>query len=295
MTIRPREFNIQVFIEVACCMLFSIVTFYLLESGQYLRYVTPRMRPYLNFTAITMLVWSCSGFGRLFVPQNRIRLAHCFVLAIPILLILLPHSPLSVSDLSYGLAKGNYAGFPVQNQWAGDAADYEDEFSDAVDAEGTEDGLSTYADDIDETLYGPPQYADMSKSAADLSGLDARARKITVSSGEFYQWIEELFINPDKYAGYSIRMTGFVFKDPEILRPGEFVPARLVMSCCVADLLPFGMICKYEKTEELKADSWVTAEGVIHITEENGYPEPQARITSVTPAEAVEGYIYPYY
>jgi putative membrane protein len=278
-------------------MLFSAVTFYLLESGQYLRYVTPRMKPYLNFTAITMLIWSCAGFGRLFVPWNKIRLAHCFVLAAPILLILLPHRPLSTSDLSYGLAKGNYAGgVPAWDSMADAAADYGDEFSGAWDVEIEEGDLSPYVGDAAaETLYGLPQYSDMSKSAADLSGLDERTKKITVGDGEFYQWIEEMFVNPDKYAGYSISMTGFVFKDQEILRPGEFVPARLVMSCCVADLLPFGMICKYEKIEELKEDSWVTVEGVIHITEENGYPEPQALVTGIAPAEAIEGYIYPYY
>jgi uncharacterized repeat protein (TIGR03943 family) len=201
-----------------------------------------------------------------------------------------------VSDLSYGLAKGNYSWFSAQNTGWGAAEDYGDEFFASSDAKTADDSLFSYEDGFEvEAEYGPPQYSDMSKSVEDLSGLDKQARKITVSDGEFYQWIEELFVNPDKYAGYSIEMTGFVFKDPEILRPDEFVPARLVMSCCVADLLPFGMICKYEKIEELKADSWVTVEGMIHITEENGFPEPQALVTRVAPAAAIEGYIYPYY
>jgi putative membrane protein len=131
-------------------------------------------------------------------------------------------------------------------------------------------------------------------SDAELSGLDLAARKITVNDDEFYQWLDRLFLDPDPYEGYVIKMTGFVLKDPKLLGPGEFVPARLVMSCCVADLLPFGMICRSEHIDELQADSWVTVEGVIHITEENGYREPQAWVTKVVPTDEVEGYIYPF-
>jgi putative membrane protein len=132
------------------------------------------------------------------------------------------------------------------------------------------------------------------ESSVVLSGLDTSAKAVTISDEEFYPWLEEMFVNPDKYAGYTVKMTGFILKDPELLLPDEFVPARLMMSCCVADLLPYGMICKYEKTEELQNGSWVTVEGIIHITAENGYREPQVRITSITPTAVVEGYIYPF-
>ncbi len=71
-----------------------------------------------------------------------------------------------------------------------------------------------------------------------------------------------------------------------------------MMSCCVADLAPAGLLCKYDKAPELEADSWVTVEGTFFIAEyEYGgapYNDPQISVTKITPAEEVEGYVYPY-
>jgi putative membrane protein len=302
------SFNSQAFLESSCCLAFSALVTQLIVSGQYLDYVTPRMKPYLWFAAAVMLVWSCVGFGRLLTPQNKTRSARCFALTIPILLLLLPHRPLSVADLSFSFARGNSFGSQLARSGTDALSPSLDGYrSDLSIADGlTYDSLyagefdgEVAADSLD--LFGAPgdlgeRYdVQANVSAAELSGLDPSTKTITVDNGEFYQWIEEIFTNPDQYAGFSIKMTGFVFKDPEVFLPDEFVPARLVMSCCVADLIPLGMICKYEKNEELLDESWVTVEGVIVITEENGYREPQARITGVSPAEEIKGYIYPNY
>lgn len=76
------------------------------------------------------------------------------------------------------------------------------------------------------------------------------------------------------------------------------MPARLLMTCCVADLTPAGLICKYDKASGLEADSWVTVEGTLFIGqyeyEGKKYDDPQIHVTKITPAEAVDGYVYPY-
>ena len=94
-------------------------------------------------------------------------------------------------------------------------------------------------------------------------------------------------------------MTGFVFKDPEITKKDEFIPARLAMTCCVADLSPSGLFCKYARASELKENSWVTVEGTIFMAKikyDDGqyYDDPQISVTKITPAEEVDGYVYPY-
>jgi putative membrane protein len=76
--------------------------------------------------------------------------------------------------------------------------------------------------------------------------------------------------------------------------PDEFVPARLGMACCVADLVPYGMLCKYDKADELQVDAWVTVEGVIEKGVYDGWIEPQIAVTGVTPADEAAGYIYPF-
>jgi putative membrane protein len=185
------------------------------------------------------------------------------------LLLLLPHTPLSASDLSYGYAGGNAFAGPSALGSAAQAA------IESPDIWLPDDVL--YAD-------GFP---------ADLSGADASAL-IEVDDDAFYAWLTELYTNLDTYVGCRIAVTGFVFKDPETLAADEFVPARLGMTCCAADLIPYGFICKYDKAGGLASDTWVRVEGVVVKGEYAGFEEPQIAVTSVEPAEPVEGYLYPF-
>ena len=45
-----------------------------------------------------MGLWALAGAGRLFRLTHKIRLTHCSLLIIPVLIILLPHTPLDVSS-----------------------------------------------------------------------------------------------------------------------------------------------------------------------------------------------------
>ena len=68
--------------------------------------------------------------------------------------------------------------------------------------------------------------------------------------------------NTDKTLNHYWRVTGFVYKDPH-LAPNQFVITRLVMPCCIADLVPIGIISESQDAPNLKADTWIEMEGVI--------------------------------
>ena len=119
-------------------------------------------------------------------------------------------------------------------------------------------------------------------------------KTIHISNDEFYAWIRELSSKPERFEGYTITMTGFVYHDSKFMSDNEFIPARLVMSCCVADVVPGGIICKYDKSDQLQNDAWITVTGKFTKGEYNGRPEPQIMVESITSAEPVNGYVYPY-
>jgi len=315
-SMQAKAFNPQIFLEFLCYSVFGGLVLYLVRSGKYLSYVTPRMEPYLYFTAIVMGIWALAGLGRLFRPQHRVRSAHCFVLAIPILLLLLPHSPLRTSDLSGNYIIGGNAfsgqslyGAPQKQAPSGDSGfnaatgiptkdPAESSTEPADDPSATTPPEDSISDSIDTTFPDAQTNGPEDEYLADLPGLDVPNKKITVSNDDFGLWFSEIYRNMEKYEGYTVVMTGFVFKDPEILKENEFVPARPMMSCCVADLAPAGLLCIYDKASELKAESWVTVEGTLFIGqyEYDGvkYDDPQLTVTKITPAEEVEGYVYPY-
>ncbi len=292
---QAKAFNSQVFLEVLCNFIFASLIIYLLKSGNYLFYVTPRMEPYLIFSVILSSAWALNGLRRLFKPQHLIRSAHCFVLVIPVMFLLLPHSTLNSTDISTGYAG---AGAFVQNPTGSIS-------SNQSSSVGSDSGYSSdsgyLSDSYPDTSSLPQDGYDSSEDIAkspydsDISvGLDEENKEIIIGNDDFYPWIIEIYSNMDKYEGYKITMTGFVFKDSEYLYENEFVPARLAMTCCAADLAPIGILCIYDKVSELEEGKWITVEGVLHKGQYNGQDEPQVSITNITPAEEVLGYIYPY-
>jgi putative membrane protein len=267
-----RKFNIQILLEMACCFLFSAMMVYMVLSKQYLYFVTPRMKGYLYFVAAVMLVWGLTGVNRLFEPQHKVRLAHCFVLLLPMALLLLPLDIMNVSKIS-----SQYVG---KTGFAVTAA--------------AQDTTATTA------FVGADSAAGQSDSASEeLPGLDVANKTITVDDDDFSMWVTELYVHMQQYEGYNISMTGYIFKDPKILGEGQFVPARLMMSCCVADLVPSGIVCLYSNADILKQDVWVTVEGTLTVGERtvDGFQsqEPQIKVTKIATAKEVKGYVYPYY
>lgn len=249
----------QAMLESVCCLTFAVMIFYLAYSGAYLQYVTPKTLPYLYFSVAVMVIWGVFGLLRRARALPRVRTAHCLTLVLPVLLLLLPHSAVTSSSLSSGYVGGANTAGTVTTQ-----------IQQTPDAEVVE---NSYA----------------------LTGKDEANQTITVSDSEFSPWMTELYTNPTEYNGWKIKMTGFVFRDASLMKDNEFVPGRLMMTCCVADLTPVGLLCQYDKTAELKADSWVTVEGTLHYEEYNGAQEPQITVSSLTAAKEVAGYLYPTY
>ena len=266
MNAQKRSVNPQILLETLCCLTFAGVLLYLILTEGYQRYVAPKTLPYLYFSVVVMIVWSAAGLMRINRNRHRVRVAHCLPLLLPIVLLFLPLAPISSSSfssgyLSGGSVSGSLGGSPNGNT--------------PVQIPGAA-----------EPAFG-----------AELSGLDEDNRTITVSDSEFYLWITKLYEDPSKYEGYEVTMTGFVFRDASQMEDNQFVPARLMMTCCVSDLLPVGLLAEVpEQVSSLpETDSWVKVTGTLHYEEYEGFLEPRLNVTTTVSAEEVPGYLFPTY
>lgn len=249
-----NKINTQALLESVCFAAFSFLSLYLVISGKYLSYVTPKMAPYLCFTSAVMLVWAISSLVKVPRPVHRTHAMYCLVLILPIIVFFLPHSQLETSGLSSGFNNG----VPQAQSSAGDAQNEE---------------------------------SPTKKFGLALSG-DGNIR---VSDKDFYPWLSEITENISKYEGKTVTIKGFVFKDSTQMAQDEFVPARLLMYCCSADLMPCGLLCRYDKASSLAEDTWVTVTGTLSSEEINGKTQPVITATSVSPAEKPEEeYVYPW-
>ena len=291
-----KKINSQAFLEFVCFAAFSVLTLHLVISGKYLSYVTPKMAPYLYFTATVMLIWAISTFVKILQPQYRTHAAHCLVLILPLIIFLLPHSSLGTSTLSSGYAGGNSISLTGSTSGISDKGNTSNT---QKSASGTNSGnLSTSGNSQAQSSSG-------SGGSSDTQGDDSIIKQfgltlsedgsINISDKEFYPWLTEISTNVSKYEGKTVTLKGFVYKDSTQMAEDEFVPARLLMYCCSADLTPCGFLCRYDSSSTLANNSWVTVTGTIYAEEINGNSQPVITATSVSPAEKPdEEYVYPW-
>lgn len=274
-------------------MFFAFLLLYLTANGKYLSYVTPKMAPYLYLTSAIMLVWAVSRLPLLFRPQHRIRAAHCLVLAVPALLLLLPHGTVGsvrTADYTAGAFSGVSGNTSISSSpGAVASADASVNPQDATGAATPEtSGESNAANAEDSGQYD--------NSLIEQYGLQREADgSIQISDENFYPWVLEITTNMHRYEGVAVTMKGFVFKDDQYMAQNEFLSARLMMYCCAADLTPCGILCKYNDASSLQNDTWVTVSGVIHVVKFLDEDTPEISVEKVTAAEKpADEYVYPW-
>ena len=270
---RRHYINPGALIEAVISLLFGLKLFWMAYTGQYLLFVTPRMKGYLYFAALVMAVWAFSCFARTGIPEYRHHLNRTLVLLIPLMALQLPYQALGASgNMSYSSQGLVQAGRPREESGQNEKTDKQavsgeseaavtqaaDMYTGSSD-DGTESLEETQGGNIDETAGAQED----SERIETPPGLDTENRRIVVDDASFYPWLV------------------------------QFGLIRMLMSCCVADLQPCGPLCIWDQAETLSQDEWVTVTGTYHYDEEKGM---EIQVLKVEKAEAAEDeYVYPVY
>ena len=91
---------------------------------------------------------------------------------------------------------------------------------------------------------------------------DLSADVVDVDHDAFSVFYLDSLENLDRYLGKKVRFTAKVIK-PKGKTRESFLAGRYAMTCCENDLSLFGIICDYDDTDNLKADTWVSVTGVV--------------------------------
>ena len=268
---KRKNMNITALMNSITFFFFSILLFKLYLTGEFTKYIAPKMSFYLVIAGYIFLLWSIYAFkdflrftkkSETWSATSKQKSYRWIFMTIPIALLLMPTTSLDIEDLS-----SDYLGRNIANQ---------------TDKNVTI-GVGGQVSPEVENMTKPKQ--------VEIIGFDRLNKTITVDSNNFYTWMVRLFQSMEDYEGYTITITGFVFNDDSSFKENEFLLARLVMSCCVSDMTPLGIVCRYDG-EPLEKTKWYTVTGKIFIGEYKGGKEPQILIDSFVPAEPISEYIY---
>ncbi|MFO7664614.1 MAG: TIGR03943 family protein [Chloroflexota bacterium] len=90
--------------------------------------------------------------------------------------------------------------------------------------------------------------------------------------------------NPAEFDGERASVVGFVYRDERFLE-SQFMISRFIVSCCVADAFPVGLIVSWPETSGIPEDQWVEVTGHFEERDFDGFKIPVLVADSVIPTE----------
>ncbi|MHB8625479.1 MAG: TIGR03943 family putative permease subunit [Aggregatilineales bacterium] len=109
-------------------------------------------------------------------------------------------------------------------------------------------------------------------------------------------WVREFGTASDvnQFAGQAADVTGFVYRDIRFDGKPQFMVARFVIACCVADASAIGVTVQADHADQWQQDAWVHVTGKFAIQSVNGTPTPVLIADAVRPVTQPDHpYLYP--
>ncbi len=119
-------------------------------------------------------------------------------------------------------------------------------------------------------------------SEADLP-YDMTADVINIAPEAYGIWYIDCMDKQERYEGKVVEFTAMVLKSPDFPK-NYFVPGRMAMTCCEADMTFLGYVCKSKAARNLETRQWVRVRAKIAYEEWQDY----GGVGPVLYAEAVE-------
>jgi putative membrane protein len=263
-----RKINPEALLRL--CILFGLSALLLISliSGKAQEYVNPRINIYLWIAAFGLTGAGVCMLPGLFKLRHHPRIAPYIVI-------------LAVVFGSFALPTATVQNNAVSFQTIGSAVKVNKSIDQAKINVPVASGLETQND---------ASAVQTASQTPDVSNSDEN--EISVLDEGFGDWYADIKQNPNKYEGKTVKVKGQVYRIPD-LEKNEFIPVRMDMICCSADLIPLGFLCRYDNAKELTDDEWVWVTAVIKIEDYKGSKMPILYATNVTPAEKpVNEYVF---
>ena len=118
---------------------------------------------------------------------------------------------------------------------------------------------------------------------------DVSADVIQIGPEAYGIWYIDCMDKQERYKGKVVEFTGMVLKSKNFPK-NYFVPGRMAMTCCEADMTFLGYVCKAREAKNLETRQWVKVRAKIEYEEWQDYGGvgPVLYAQSVEPAEPIK-------
>ena len=102
-------------------------------------------------------------------------------------------------------------------------------------------------------------------------------------------WYIDSLDHLDRYVGKNVQFTAMIMK-PDGFPKDHFVPGRMAMTCCEADMTFLGFMCKWPGAEQYRTKQWVKVRAEVGVEYQKDYhgEGPVLYARSVEPAQEIK-------
>ncbi len=99
---------------------------------------------------------------------------------------------------------------------------------------------------------------------------DVNAPVIQIKPEHYGIWYIDCMDQPDRYKGKTVEFTAMVLKSPKFPKD-VFVPGRMAMTCCEADMTFLGFMCKWPEAGSFRTKQWVNVRAKVGVEYQRDY------------------------
>ena len=117
---------------------------------------------------------------------------------------------------------------------------------------------------------------------------DLNAPVIDLKAEDYGIWFLDASESPERYDGKTVRFTAMIHKQKD-MPADSFVPGRMAMNCCEADMVFLGYLCHSPEAAAWKDASWVslTAKVKKEFVQQYGEEGPVLYAQKLEPAQPI--------
>ena len=93
---------------------------------------------------------------------------------------------------------------------------------------------------------------------------------IAIKPEDYGVWYIDCMDQPERYVGKTVEFTAMVLKSPKFPKD-QFVPGRMAMTCCEADMTFLGFLCKWKDAASFRTKDWVRVQAEIGVEYQKDY------------------------
>lgn len=253
------------------CLLYFGIIIYVWTTGSLKNFLAPNLQIYLKLSAIPFFV-----MGVIILFNKKINYQFKIsdvILLLPLIMLILAGD----AHLTSSFALNRMSSFSTQTKINKDEVIEKEQVKEIIEIEDSD--VETREKEEEEYDFSHPYFDVVDANYDDLANYLTFAEKAS------------------KYAGYTIRVRGFIVKYADYIPSTYFAIGKYSITCCAADAEFTGFIAKYDLSQ-VRANGWYEIEGVLEPgIYTDGYDIMTIKVINIKEIDknSEEQYIYPCY